>query len=241
MSAGPPKVSIVIPAYNEAPRLLKTLRAIDAYLKGRHRQYEIIIVDDGSSDRTVEIARGFVPRAGNMRVLKNHRNLGKGAAVRQGIAAAQGDLILFSDADLSTPIQELAQLEKAVQAGADAAIASRGISGSRVPTRQPFYRELMGKIFNLLVRVITLPGIYDTQCGFKLFRRPIAQSVFQKLTITGFGFDVEALYLIRKSGGRIAEIPVEWHHARGSKVSPLRDAWRMLIDLFRIRMRHRVP
>ncbi len=237
----PPKLSIVIPAYNEEARLGKTLQAIAAYLNGRQRPYEIILVDDGSSDRTVEIARGFVPTVGSMRVIENQRNLGKGAAVRQGIAAARGDLILFSDADLSTPIQELAQLEKAVQAGADAAIASRGISGARVPTRQPFYRELMGKIFNLLVRIITLPGIYDTQCGFKLFRCPIAQSVFQKLTITGFGFDVEALYLVRQSGGRIAEIPVEWHDVRGSKVSPLRDALRMLIDLFRIRLRHRVP
>jgi len=237
----PPKLSIVIPAYNEEARLGKTLRAIEAYLNGRQRPYEIILVDDGSSDRTAEVARGFVPTVGSMRVIENQRNLGKGAAVRQGIAAARGDLILFSDADLSTPIQELAQLEKAVQAGADAAIASRGISGARVPTRPPFYRELMGKIFNLLVRIITLPGIYDTQCGFKLFRRPMAQSVFQKLTITGFGFDVEALYLVRQSGGRIAEIPVEWHDVRGSKVSPWRDAVRMLIDLFRIRLRHRLP
>ncbi len=241
MSTSQPKLSIVIPAYNEELRLLKTLQAIDEYLSGLPRKYEIILVDDGSSDRTVEIARGFTPVLGSMRVLKSRCNLGKGAAVRQGIAAARGDLILFSDADLSTPIQELAQLEKAVQEGADVAIGSRGISGARVPTRQPFYRELMGKIFNRLVQVIILPGIHDTQCGFKLFKRPIARAVFPKLTINGFGFDVETLYLVRRSGGRIAEIPVEWHNARGSKVSPLRDALRMLTDLFRIRMRHRGP
>lgn len=234
-----PRYSVVIPAYNEAGRLPRTLEQISAFLQAGQWDHEILVVDDGSRDRTAEVVRAFAAGHPEVRLLKQPRNLGKGAAIQAGVGAARGELVLFTDADLSTPIEELARLEQALENGAAVAIASRAVAGSRIEEHQPFYREWMGKSFNLLVRLLLLPGIHDTQCGFKLFRRAAAQDLFPRLTILGFGFDVEVLYLARRQGLEIREVPVAWRNSRHSKVSPVRDAWRMLGDLFRVLWRHR--
>jgi len=233
------KLSIVIPAYNEEKRLAKSLAEITDYLRAKNLASEIIVVSDGSCDRTVDVSKVYLNSVFPVRILCNKKNRGKGAAVRRGIAAARGELILFSDADLSTPICEFEKLEKALVEGADVAIASRAIRGADITCPQPFYRELMGKTFNCFVQLLVLPGLYDTQCGFKLFHRELARKVFRKMTIAGFGFDAEILYLVRLAGGRIKEVPVQWHNVLESKVSPLRHSGQMFLDLFRIRWRHR--
>ncbi|OIO66627.1 glycosyl transferase [Candidatus Woesearchaeota archaeon CG_4_10_14_0_2_um_filter_57_5] len=217
-------LSIVIPAYNEEARIGKTLAQIRKHVP----HAELIVVDDGSSDGTVALAR----RAG-AKVLVNERNRGKGYSVRRGMLAAQGGLILFSDADLSTPITELPRFLSLAR-DHDVVIGSRSVTGSRVVVHQPLYRELIGKTFNLLVQVMAVPGIKDTQCGFKLFSRDAAR-VFSVCRLDGFSFDVEALFVARKLGFSIKEEPVEWRNAAGSKVHPVRDALRMLRDLFVIR------
>ncbi|MCD4813001.1 glycosyltransferase family 2 protein [bacterium] len=233
-----PALSIVVPAYNEEARLAKTLMTIQTYLQKREDSYEVIVVSDGSSDNTVGLARRFAEQGLNIRVLHNKRNRGKGASIRRGVAASRGARVLFTDADLSTPIQELEKLEAAMQQGADVAIASRALQGAAVTVRQPFYREMMGKTFNRFARLITLSGIHDTQCGFKLFTRKIARDIFRRMTIKGFGFDVEILYLARQSQAQIVEVPVIWNNVMDSKVSPIADSFQMFVDLFLIRMRH---
>ncbi len=234
----PVKYSVVIPAYNEEQRLPRTLGKIAGFFEQKSASYEIIVVSDGSRDHTLDVAKAWASGRTGIRVLANRSNRGKGASVRRGVAAARGKIILFSDADLSTPIEEFEKLEAALQGGAEAAIASRALAGSSVRTRQPLYREMMGKLFNLLARILVLPGIHDTQCGFKAFRREPARRIFRELTIPGFGFDVEALYLAKKHGLRVREVPVVWHNDLQTKVSPLRDSFRMFCDLFRIRLRH---
>lgn len=233
------RYTVVIPAYNEADRLPRTLEQVSVFLRAKQAPHEILVVDDGSRDRTAAVAKAFADGHPEVRLLSQPRNLGKGAAVQAGVAAARGDLVLFTDADLSTPIEELARLEQALENGAAVAIASRAVAGSRIEEHQPFYREWMGKSFNFLVRLLLLPGIHDTQCGFKLFRRGAARDLFPRLTILGFGFDVEVLYLAKRMGFAIREVPVAWRNSRHSKVSPVRDAWRMLGDLFRVLWRHR--
>lgn len=234
-----PTVSVVIPAYNEERRLEPTLEKVDAFFSARPGGYEIIVVDDGSRDRTAACAAEFKPRQGRVRLLHNRRNRGKGASVRRGAAAARGETILFTDADLSTPIEDYPRLAAAAARGADAAIGSRAVRGANVAEPQPLYRTLMGKFFNLLVQLVLLPGLHDTQCGFKLFRRGAARRIFARQTIPGFGFDVEILYIARRLGLRIAEVPVEWRNSPASKVSPVRDSAQMFLDLFRTRWRHR--
>lgn len=233
------QLSVVLPAYNEEKRLSKTLETVTAYLRQRQGKSEIIVVSDGSTDQTVAIAKSFNQNQLPIRVLHNKKNRGKGATVRRGVAAAQGEWVLFSDADMSTPIEEIVKLEKVMMDGADVVIASRALTGSDISDHQPFYREWMGKTFNLLVQSIVLPGLQDTQCGFKMFKRDIARKVFLALTIPGFGFDVEMLYLAKRAGAEIQEVPVSWHNVLDSKVSPLRHATQMFLDLFRVRWRHR--
>ncbi len=233
-----PRLSIVIPAYNESRRLPRSLRSIVQHFEQTSERFEVIVVDDGSLEPITQTSiPGFAP--GRLRVLRNRRNRGKGASIRRGVAAAKGEWILFTDADLSTPIWELNTLERAAADGADVAIASRAAAGARVQKHQPLYREFMGKVFGVLVRLLVLPDIWDTQCGFKLFRREMARKIFNRMTITRFGFDVEVLFLARKLGAKITEVPVEWHNSAESKVSPLRDSVQMFLDLFRIRIRHR--
>ena len=231
-----PPLSIVIPAYNEAARLGPTLERVLAFVAAERPGSEIIVVDDGSRDDTAARARAV----GGERVIviELGQNRGKGAAVRKGMLAARGRRVLFSDADLATPIEEVGKLEAALDAGADVAIASRALGGSDIRVRQHPVRELMGRSFNLMVRLAVMGGIKDTQCGFKLFTRAAAQDLFGQATIDGFAFDVEVLWLAR---GRyqVAEIPVVWRHVDESKVSPGTDAARMFADLVQIRWRHR--
>jgi dolichyl-phosphate beta-glucosyltransferase len=234
-----PHLSIVIPAYNEARRLPQTLAQVDEFLRQQNYSAEIIVVDDGSRDHTRESVRAFkFLSAVRLRLLANGLNRGKGASVRRGVAAARGSFILFTDADLSTPMAEVQVLFAALEKGADLAIGSRAVPGARVLTHQPWYREFMGKIFNRFVQGMILPGLHDTQCGFKLFSRAAARRLFRHLTTPRFGFDVEVLYLARRAKLKIAEVPVEWRNSPASTVSPLKDSLTMFADIFRIRCRH---
>lgn len=241
---GAPFLSIVIPAYNEARRLPKTLERIRAYLRDAVKRWgvegglvEIIVVDDGSTDGTREMAKTFADCLPNLRVLHHSPNRGKGYAVKRGMLAAQGRFRLFSDADLSTPIEELDKLLPFLLSGeAEIAIASRGLPQSQLLVRQPWHREMLGRLFNLVVQVVATPGIWDTQCGFKLFYGEVAERLFFLQTLNGFAFDVEVLYLARKFGYRVVEIPVRWLNDPNTKVQTLRHGLQMLRDLLLIRL-----
>jgi len=227
-------ISIVIPAYNEAERLPPTLDRIEAYVKARALNAEVIVVDDGSRDATAEVVRERAARWPQLRLLSAGRNGGKGQAVRLGMAAATGTYRLFTDADLSVPIEELDRLLVPLQDGAAVAIASRGLKESEIELHQPWYRETMGKVFNRLVRLWVLGGIHDTQCGFKAFSAEAANRVFPPLQTRGFGFDVEVLYRARAAGLRIAEIPTRWINSPQSRVHPIRHSVAMFAELLAI-------
>jgi glycosyltransferase involved in cell wall biosynthesis len=217
-------ISLIIPAYNEQVRLPDTLRRITQYLKSRLWSFqEIIVVDDGSTDDTVGVAEEFARGSNeNVRVLRNPGNRGKGYSVRRGMLEAQGEWRLFTDADLSAPIEELDKLWEAVASGKDEiAIGSRAMDRSLIGVHQPGYRETMGRFFNGVMRAATGLPISDTQCGFKLFRGDVAQEVFSRQRLERFGFDAEVLYIAFHRGYGIAEVPVRWNHAEGSKVGML--------------------
>ena len=230
-------ISIVIPAYNEQVRLPDTLRHIVKYLcKSGWAFREIIVVDDGSTDGTAAAAEEFARCHPNVRVLRNPGNRGKGYSVRRGMLEATGEWCLFSDADLSAPIEELEKLWDAVQSGKDKiAIGSRAIDRSLIGVHQPGYRETLGRFFNGVMRVATGLPISDTQCGFKAFQREKCKIIFEQQRIERFGFDPELLYLARHHGLRAIEIPVRWAHSPGTKVSMLRDSVQMFADVFLIR------
>ncbi len=241
--ANRPELTIVIPAYNEEARLPSTLLAIDRYLVAEGIAAEIIVADDGSTDQTVAIARNYTPATAEMVVLAlPHR--GKANAVRDGILAASADYVLFSDADLSTPMRFAAALIDELRHGAGVAIGSReGVGARRVG--EPAYRHLMGRVFNFVVQTLAVPGIDDTQCGFKAFRRDAAREIFAltRLHDAGdirgprvSGFDVEVLFIARRLGHRIATAPVYWEHVPGSKVRPVQDAALMFLDVVRVRL-----
>ncbi len=226
-------ISLVIPAYEEARRLPETLAKIADYLRGRRESWEILVVDDGSRDSTASIAREEGLRLGlPLTVLSLPANRGKGAAIRAGVLASHGDRVLVCDADLSTPI---AEWEKLRAAGAPVAIGSRAIDEDLVLRKQPWHRRTMGKLFNLLVRALTIRGIRDTQCGFKLLDGPLAREIFSRARIDRFAYDVEILLLARRRGAAIAEVPVLWFNSPDSRVAVVRDSLRMLRDLVRIR------
>ncbi|MFN7920563.1 MAG: dolichyl-phosphate beta-glucosyltransferase [Bryobacteraceae bacterium] len=232
-----PSLSIVIPAYNEEKRLPPTLERVASYLAAsRYRPYEVIVVDDGSRDGTAAVAEKFCATHPEFRVLRNPGNRGKGYSVRHGMLEARNDWVLFSDADLSAPIEEVEKLFAAVsKPECEVAIGSRAVDRSLIGVHQSIFRENAGRIFNLFMRVLVGLRISDTQCGFKLFRRDAAQAVFKNVRMERFGFDAEALFIAHKKGFAIAEIPVRWDHVEGTKVSMFGDSLDMFLDLLRIR------
>jgi len=231
-----PYLSIIIPAYNEEQRIGPTLKRILAYLAQQPWTHEILVVLDGSRDRTADTVRASAGHYPNLRVLDNGVNRGKGFCVSRGMLEARGTLRLFSDADLSTPIECVEPLIASIQNGHDIAIGSRGLSTSDIRVPQPWWRQMMGRIFNRFVQRIALPGIKDTQCGFKLFTERAACAIFPRQRIERFGFDVEVLWIARTLGLRVAEIPVTWVNHPLSKVRPITDASRMFADLIRVRL-----
>ena len=224
-----PFLSVVIPAYNEEHRLPPTFAVVKEYLAQQRYASEIIVVDNASADRTAEVAR----KAG-VEVLEERRR-GKGAAVRTGMLAARGEYVLFSDADLSTPIAEVEKLLEAIRRGHEVAIGSRALPESNITVHQPWYRELVGRMGNLLVRIVAVRGIADTQCGFKLYPRQVAQRLFGAQRMTGIAFDMEMLFLAQRLGLRIAEVPVTWVDNPDTRFSRVRDSLDALKDLVRIR------
>lgn len=216
-------ISVIIPAYNEQSRLPNALRRISQYLQGTEWVFhEIVIVDDGSTDDTAAVAEDLARDRPNVRVLRNPGNRGKGYSVRRGMLEAAAEWRLFSDADLSTPVEELEKLWRAIEQGKDKiAIGSRAIDRSLIGVHQPGYRETMGRFFNGVMRVTTGLPISDTQCGFKLFRADVAREIFSRQRLERFGFDVEVLYIAFHRGYTIAEVPVRWNHMEGSKVGML--------------------
>jgi dolichyl-phosphate beta-glucosyltransferase len=225
-------LSVVIPAYNEEGRLPATLQQISKHLTGTDIRYEIIVVDDGSTDETREVAASQAQSDPCVRLLMT-RHAGKGAAVRSGALAARGERILFCDADLPMAAEELTRLPVMLSEH-DVVIASReGASARRMG--EPYYRHLMGRVFNVVVQALAIPGIQDTQCGLKCFTAASAGDIFTRQTVDGFGFDVEILFIARKLGYRIAEVPITWSHRESSRVDPVRDTLRMLGDILRVR------
>ena len=227
------ELSVVVPCFNEAPRLPASLRTASSYLQGRVT-FELILVDDGSSDGTQNLIEEAAAAHEYVHGVTLPVNRGKGRALAEGIARSRGELVLISDADFSTPIEELPRLEQAIAAGADIAIGSRAKRGAR-EVDQPLHRRLMGKGFNLFVQGILLPGIWDTQCGFKLFRGDVARELFEQLSTDGFAYDVEVLFLARRSGYRIKEVPVRWVNSPRTSVHAVRHSREMLRDVLRIR------
>jgi len=230
------KISLIIPVYNEEKRIKLTLGKCISYFKNKKIDYEIIIVDDGSTDKTRLIIKDFLSKNKNIKLTKQRKNKGKGYSVKEGMLLANGDYLLFSDADLSTPIEEIEKFIKVMKKGYDIVIASRNMKDSIIPIKQPFFRKFLGQVFPLIVNLLILPGYKDTQCGFKLFKKEVAIKIFSKQKINDFGFDVEILFIAKKYGYKIKEIPVIWSNSLVSKVSPLLDSIRMFLDILKIRL-----
>ena len=225
-------LSVVVPCFNEEARLAESLPLILEYLQKNHPDHEIVIVDDGSRDRTADVAATH--GGDKTRVLRLGVNRGKGAAVRVGMIASRGRRVLFTDADLSTPITELATLEAAMGPEIDVVVGSRALAASRVLVHQPWWRERLGRLFNNVIQALGAKGIKDTQCGFKLFRGKAAHAIFERVRIDRWAFDVEALMVARWLGFRIVEVPVLWRNSRDTRVSVWRDSLRTIWDLLRI-------
>ena len=227
--------SIVIPAYNEGERIRTTIEKILAFASTQQWQVEILIVNDGSTDGTADIVQSYAVRYPSLHLIENPGNRGKGYSVKNGMLHSSGDVVLFSDADLSSPIEESLKLFAALEAGADVAIGSRWVRTELQIQRQPLHRQLFGRMFNLALRLVLGLHFKDTQCGFKAFTRKAAHTVFPLQHIERWGFDPEVLFLARRFGFRIQEVAVRWAHREGTRINPLRDGIRMLGEMLRVR------
>jgi len=230
-----PTYSIVIPAYNESARLGASLEKVLSFVHSQRWNAEVIVVNDGSRDDSADIVRSLAAKDPILRLLENPGNRGKGYSVRNGMLNAKGEILLFSDADLSSPIEEAPKLLKSLYEGWDIAIGSRWLRAETQTQRQPLHRQLFGRIFNLLLRLTLGLQFKDTQCGFKAFKRPAAQAIFPLQKIERWGFDPEILFLARKLGFKVHEVPVAWGHSGGTRISPLVDGSRMFIEMLRVR------
>ena len=230
-----PRYSIVIPAYNESARIPATLESVVAAIRANHWSAEVIVVNDGSRDSTAQLVREFSFHAPEVRLIENPGNRGKGYSVRSGILQALGDVVMFTDADLSAPMEEAERLFAAIAGGADIAIGSRWLEKGRQTHRQPLYRQFFGRCFNAVCRMVMQLPFADTQCGFKAFTRAAAQTVFQLQTIERWGFDPEILFIAIKRGFRIVEVPVSWAHDERTRMSYLKDGMQMLKELALVR------
>ncbi|HEX4497590.1 MAG TPA: dolichyl-phosphate beta-glucosyltransferase [Thermoanaerobaculia bacterium] len=227
-------LSIIIPAFNESRRLGPTLQKVVDYLGRRGLGYEVLVVDDGSTDATDEVALAFASQG--VRLLRQEVNRGKGAVVRIGVLASQGAEVLLLDADLSTPIEDFERLQPHL-ADADLVLGSRAVEGSDILQHQPFYREMMGRTFNFIIQVLGVRGLRDTQCGFKLLDGDVARSLFAEIRIESFAYDVEMVWLAQRRGYRVVEVGVRWADSPASKVNPLTDSVRMFWDVLALRWR----
>jgi dolichyl-phosphate beta-glucosyltransferase len=232
-----PLLSIIIPAYNEERRLPTTLPQVVAFAESQDYPVEVLVVDNASTDRTSDIAREIAAEHPIVSLLYQPIR-GKGAAVRKGMIEGQGEYLFICDADLAMPIEEANKFLPPILSDYDVAIASREAPGA-VRYDEPWYRHLMGRVFNLLVRLLAVPGIQDTQCGFKCLRRETARDIFSVQKIDGWAFDVEILHIAQRRGYRLVEVPIHWYYGAGSRVSPLRDSWDMLREVFHIRRNSR--
>jgi len=228
-----PFLSIIIPAYNEEKRLPSTLEQVFHFLGKQSFRSDVIVVENGSTDKTFDIAQKFADQHENLRVIHNEER-GKGGAVQRGVLEARGEYVFICDADLSMPVGEISKFLPPALTDFDIAIGSREAPGA-VRYNEPYYRHLTGRVFNMLIRFMVLPDLQDTQCGFKCLRARVARDIFPFQTLTGWAFDVELLYIARQHGYRILEIPIDWYFNADSKVRVLRDSWRMFIDLLVIR------
>jgi dolichyl-phosphate beta-glucosyltransferase len=229
-------LSVVIPAFNESSRLGPTLRRVVDYLRRNGEDYEVLVIDDGSTDDTAEVARAFVPEG--VAVLRQEVNRGKGAVLKVGVLASRGREVLLLDADLSTPIEDIERLRPFL-ADSEVVLGSRAVEGSEIQRHQPFYRETMGRIFNRIIQLLGVRGLRDTQCGFKLLDGNVARLLFSELRIERFAYDVELVWLARKHGYRVAEVGVRWADSPSSRVNPLTDSFRMFLDVLSLRLRDR--
>lgn len=232
----PMDLSIIIPAYNEEDRIKNTLLAIADYLAECKLNAEIIVVDDGSTDRTADVVSSKKEKIKYLKLVRYKKNMGKGYAIKKGVEEAAGEYILFTDADNSTPIEELGKLWNALGNHADMAIGSRYLRNHSVKIKQPWYRIWIGRLGNLVIRLFLVSGVRDTQCGFKLFTRGAAREIFKRQQIHRFGFDMEALVIARELGYRVVEIPVSWFNSNESRLRPIRDSFKTLRELFEIKM-----
>ena len=231
-----PRLSVVVPMYNETRRMKHTLPVLAKYFRGQEYSVEFVVVDDGSSDNTAEMAREILGSGRDVNVIESRPNRGKGHALKVGMLAARGELVLFTDADLSTPPEESRKFWRWFDEGFDVVIGSRKMAGAVLEKHQPLWRESMGKVFTWLTNRIATKGISDITCGFKCFTNEAAQDLFSRSVIDDWSFDAEVLFIAQKHGLRIKEVPVHWHDERGTKVRVVRDAARALLGLVKIRL-----